>query len=92
MYRHPGPGTWILLRLPPKLTPKVTHAWGRTPVHATVDGFEWKTSVWRSKDGRAILAVPRRARGDKGDGDTVRVRLEFDSTGWRFVGGIPEAD
>jgi hypothetical protein len=92
MYRHPAPGAWLFVRLPVKLTPKVTHAWGRTPVQATVDGCEWKTSVWRSKDGRAVLAVPKRARSHKGDGDTVKVRLEFDSAGWRFVGGAHEAD
>ena len=53
------------------------HAWGRTPVLATVDGYEWKTSVWRGKDGRTLLAVPKRARGAKGDGDRVKVRITF---------------
>jgi len=45
-------------------------------VIATVDGHTWTTSVWRAKDGDgSLLAVPKRIRGEKGDGDTVRVRL-----------------
>ena len=45
---------------------------------ATVDGRQWKTSVWREKSGRVLLPVPAKVRGTKGDGDTVEVRLEFD--------------
>jgi len=44
---------------------------------ATVDGYEWKTSVWREKSRRTRLPVPKAARGTKGDGDTVTVRLDF---------------
>ena len=44
---------------------------------ATVDGYRWRTSVWREKTGRTLLPVPRAARGGKGDGDRVRVELEF---------------
>ena len=44
---------------------------------ATVDGYRWKTSVWREKSGRSLLPVPKAARGAKADGDSVRVRLEF---------------
>jgi hypothetical protein len=46
-------------------------------VIATVDGVTWTTSVWRGKDGRTLLAVPARVRGEKGDGDRVRVELRF---------------
>jgi hypothetical protein len=53
------------------------HGWGRSTVIATVDGYTWRTSVWREKSGRSLLAVPKVARGEKGDGDTVTVRLEF---------------
>jgi hypothetical protein len=42
-----------------------------------VDGYAWDTSVWRGKDGRTLLAVPKAARGAKGDGDSVAVELEF---------------
>jgi hypothetical protein len=44
---------------------------------ASVDGYEWQTSVWRGKDGRTLLAVPVRARSGKGDGDMVTVQLSF---------------
>jgi hypothetical protein len=45
-------------------------------VRATVDGYEWVTSVWRdSKNDRSLLAVPKHARGGKGHGDRVKVRL-----------------
>jgi hypothetical protein len=47
-------------------------------VVATVDGETWATSVWRGKDGRSLLAVPKRIRRGKGDGQTVRVTLAFD--------------
>jgi hypothetical protein len=53
------------------------HGWGRSTVVATVDGNEWKASVWREKSGRTLLPVPKAARGEKGDGDTVTVRLAF---------------
>ena len=79
MFRYPGAGGWVFVTVPDRLAPPVTHGWGRTPVQATVDAYEWKTSVWRGKDGRTLLAVPKRARGTKGDGDPVRVRIVFRS-------------
>lgn len=72
-----GPGAWHFARVPEKHAPLATHAWGRTPVIAVVDGKEWKTSVWREKSGRTLLAVPKRIRGEKTDGDSVRVKLTF---------------
>jgi hypothetical protein len=48
---------------------------GRTPVRATVDGQSWNTSVWRAKDGRSLLAVPKKVRGNKDNGDIVVVEL-----------------
>mgnify|MGYP003331616158 CR=1 FL=1 len=53
----------------------MTHQWGRTPVTATVEGHTWKTSVWREKSGRVLLAVPKKVRGAKGHGDRVAVRV-----------------
>lgn len=79
LFQYPGPGGWVFAPVPERFAPPVTHGWGRTPVQATVDGYEWKTSVWRGKDGRTLLAVPKKARGNKGDGDTVRVRIAFSS-------------
>ena len=70
-------GAWVFAPVPAKYAPPVTHAWGRTPVVATVDGQTWKTSVWHTKDGRTLLAVPKKVRGAKRVGDRVAVRIEF---------------
>lgn len=72
-----GPGGWHWVTVPEAYAPSVVYAFGRTPVDAVVDGHAWKTSVWREKSGRTVLAVPRAARGDKRGGDEVRVRLRF---------------
>jgi hypothetical protein len=77
MFRYPGDSGWHFVVVPEKHAPLATHAWGRTPVVAIVDGAEWKTSVWRDKTGRTLLAVPKKVRGEKGDGDPVSVELSF---------------
>ena len=77
LFRTPGKGGWHFAPVPEEHAPSVRLAWGRTPVVATVDGHRWKTSVWREKSGRTLLAVPRAIRGAKGDGDRVEVTLEF---------------
>lgn len=79
LWQYPGAGGWVFAPVPEKYAPSTTHAWGRTPVTATVNGHTWKTSVWRGKDGRTLLAVPKKVRGAKGHGDRVRVRLEFNA-------------
>ena len=78
LFKYPGPGGWHFAPVPEESAPPVTYAWGRSPVRATVDGKTWDTSVWRdTKSQRTLLAVPKRIRGAKGDGDTVSVTLEF---------------
>lgn len=78
LFRYEGPGGWHFAPVPERCAPRATHAWGRTPVTATVDGHTWETSVWRdTKSGRTLLAVPKRFRGAKGAGDQVRVTLSF---------------
>ncbi|HEX8243921.1 MAG TPA: DUF1905 domain-containing protein [Longimicrobium sp.] len=77
LFKYPGNSGWIFVTVPEQHAPSATYAWGRTPVVANVDGYEWKTSVWREKTGRTLLAVPKAARGAKGDGDPVHVRLSF---------------
>lgn len=77
LWKYPGNGGWHFVTLPDEYAPSSTFAWGRAPVLASVDGHEWKTSVWREKTGRTLLPVPKAARGAKGDGDEVRVRLSF---------------
>lgn len=78
LFRYAGKGGWTFVAVPDRLWPPVTHGWGRTPVHAVVDGKAWDTSVWRdTKSGRTLLAVPKHIRGGKGDGDPVSVTVRF---------------
>ena len=77
LFRIPGKGGWTFAPVPKRHAPPVMHRWGRSTVIATVDGHRWKTSVWTESSGRVLLAVTKAARGDKGDGDTVAVALEF---------------
>ncbi|MBP6775079.1 MAG: DUF1905 domain-containing protein [Gemmatimonadaceae bacterium] len=79
MFKYPGKGGWTFVQVPDRLSPPVTHGWGRTPVTATVDGHTWATSVWRGKDGRTLLALPKQVRGTQGEGDRVQVHLAFAS-------------
>jgi hypothetical protein len=79
MFKYPGKGGWTFVQVPDRLSPPVTHGWGRTPVTATVDGHTWATSVWRGKDGRTLLALPKQVRGTRGEGDRVQVHLAFAS-------------
>jgi len=78
LFRHQGTGGWVFAPVPDGCAPPGTHGWGRIPVMATVDGHTWPTSVWRGTDGRTLLAVPKRVRSHKDDGDTVQVRLSFE--------------
>lgn len=77
LFRIPGQGGWVFATVPAEHAPSVTVGWGRTPVHATVDGHAWDTSVWREKSGRCLLAVPRKIRGDKDHDDAVEVELAY---------------
>jgi hypothetical protein len=76
--RIPGKGGWTYVSVPKRLAPPITRAWGRTPVHATIDDVSWDTSVWRSKDGSGFLPVPKRVRGDKDAGARVRVTFAYE--------------
>jgi hypothetical protein len=75
LWRYPAPGGWTFARVPERHAPPATHAWGRTPVRATVDGQSWDTSVWRDKEHGMLLPVPKRLLGTKEDGDLVTVAL-----------------
>jgi hypothetical protein len=77
LFRIGGKGGWTFAPVPEQLAPPVTDGWGRTPVVATVDGREWKTSVWRERSGRTLLPVPKHVRAGKEDGDVVQVALRF---------------
>jgi hypothetical protein len=79
LWRYPGKGGWHFAIVPAKVAPPVTRPWGRTPVTATVDAATWDTSIWRDATSkRSLLAVPKRHRGGKGDGDRVTVTFVFD--------------
>lgn len=75
LFKWSGPSAWHFATVPERFAPPATHAWGRTPVEATVDGHTWSTSVWRGKDGRVLLAVPAKVRGAKQHGDEVTVEI-----------------
>lgn len=77
LFRIEGKGGWTFAPVPERYAPPVQHEWGRTSVVAIVEGHAWKTSVWREKSGRTLLPIPKVARGVLGDGDRVRIRLEF---------------
>ena len=78
LFRYKGKAAWYFAEIPKRHAPKPTHPWGRTPVIATVDGHTWTTSVWRAKAGDgSLLAVPKKIRGAKRDGDSVSVTLEL---------------
>ena len=77
LFKYSGASAWHFAVVPEKHAPLATHAWGRTPVMAEVDGQAWKTSVWKEKSGRTLLAVPKKIRGDKSDGDFVKIKLTF---------------
>lgn len=72
-----SPGGWYWVTVPEAYAPSTVYAFGRTPVDAVVDGHAWKTSVWREKSGRTAMPIPKAARGGKGEGDSVQVRLRF---------------
>lgn len=80
LFRVQGNGGWVFAPVPEQHAPRTTLSWGRTPVQATVDGRTWKTSVWREKSGRTLLAVPKNIRGAKDDGDVVTVSLHYSIT------------
>jgi len=75
LFRYPGPGGWTFARVPERCAPPATHAWGRTPVIATVDGETWETSVWRDRRHGTLLPVPEKMRRGKEHGDEVIVEL-----------------
>lgn len=78
LFRSDGPAGWVFVQVPQSHAPDFAGAFGRVPVTATVDDVTWATSVWRDKQHGWLLAVPKRVRRDKDDGDRVRVAVELD--------------
>jgi hypothetical protein len=77
LWRWAGPNAWTFVTVPDRCAPSHWLAWGRAPVSATVRGMTWRTSVWRGKDGRVLLALPRRVRGELTEGARVMVTLDI---------------
>jgi hypothetical protein len=78
LFRWTGPAAWHFVTVPKKHAPPPTEGWGRTPVRATVDGIAWDTSVWwDTKTQSTLLAVPKKIRRGKGEGDVVVVELDL---------------
>ena len=75
LFRIPGPGGWVFAPVPREHAPPATEPWGRVPVTATVDGVTWDTSVWHDKRRGPLLAIPKKVRKQKDDGDVVTVAL-----------------
>lgn len=73
-----GPAAWHFVSVPEQYAPDFAGSFGRAPVIATVDAHTWATSVWRDKKSGWLLAVPKRVRGTKTDGDAVTVSIEVD--------------
>ena len=69
------PGAWTFVSVPEAEAPPVAGAFGRSPVRASVDGRVWKTSLWRDRRHGWLLAVPKRLRNGKEDGDLVVVEI-----------------
>lgn len=80
LFRWDGPAGWTFVVVPPEHAPDLAGAFGRVPVTATVGGVSWSTSVWRDQEHGWLLAVPKRVRKDKDDGDRVHVVVEVDPT------------
>ena len=77
LFKYPGKGGWHFVTVPPEHCPPEVGDWGRTPASATFDGQAHPTSVWRGKDGRTLLPVPRALRRGKSVGDTIAVTLSY---------------
>jgi hypothetical protein len=75
-----GPAAWHFVRVPEEQAPDFAGAFGRVPVVATVDGVTWATSIWRDKNAGWLLAVPKKVRGRKCDGDVVTVSVAVDDS------------
>lgn len=58
LWRVPGSAGWTFVTVPESLAPPAAGLWGRTPVHAEVDGRAWATSLWRDRSGLTLLPVP----------------------------------
>ena len=81
LWQYPGTGGWVFAPVPDKYAPRVAHPWASTPVRARDRRWPYVEDERLARQGSPALSspCPRNLRGIKGDGDQVRVRLEFNS-------------
>lgn len=79
LFKSGGKGAWTFAKLPKSLDFEATEAFGRTPVIATFEGREWKTSLWREKSGDTLIALPKKIRNAKEEGDEVTITFVIDT-------------
>lgn len=77
LFRYPGKGGWTFAEVPAEFAPSFRLSFGRTPVRAELNGKKWDTSVWTEKSGKILLPVPKNIRGFLGEGDKVRISIEY---------------
>ena len=70
--------SWYIAPLPKSMVIEAVQSFGRTPVIATLNGKEWQTSLWTSKSGETMIAVPKKVRGKLEEGDEVEIAFVFD--------------
>ncbi|HFU75347.1 MAG TPA: DUF1905 domain-containing protein [Arcobacter sp.] len=69
---------WFVAPLPDDIQIEAVHAFGRTPVIATVNNKTLATSIWREKNGKTMIAIPKKVRGKLLEGDEVEIYFKFD--------------
>ncbi|MFZ5475190.1 MAG: YdeI/OmpD-associated family protein [Myxococcota bacterium] len=77
LVRSGGPGSWTVVAVPPEAAPEGR---ARVPVHGTVDGRPFRSSLLPDGKGGFFLVVNAAMRGTKQHGARVRVRYELDPT------------
>ncbi|WP_295418275.1 DUF1905 domain-containing protein [Sulfurovum sp.] len=69
---------WTIAPLPKSFVIEAVQPFGRTPVIATLNGKEWKTSLWTERSGETMIAVPKKVRGKLEEGDEVEISFVYD--------------
>jgi hypothetical protein len=70
--------SWFVAPLPEDIKIEAVHAFGRTPVIATVNDKTWSTSIWTERSGKTMIAVPKKVRDNLSKGDEVEITFLFD--------------
>ena len=70
--------SWRVAPLPASFVIEAVQPFGRTPVIATLGEKSWSTSLWTSKEGETMIAVPKKIRGKLDAGDEVTIFFIYD--------------